>query len=181
MTHRREITLDFPANPFAVLTFISAPAVLTNASCVLLFGTGNRYGRAVDRVHELSDAIETTSIPEAELRLRVRQLDSSERRVLLIVQALSCFYTAVAGFVVSTLVSLIGAILVSGHIAEGVTVCFGSGLLAGSVGVFAMLTGAVMLARESRYSFHILREEREFITGRAQRRLGGDSAASSGN
>jgi hypothetical protein len=49
------LAVDIRTNPFAILTFISAPAVLTNASCVLLFGTGNRYGRAVDRVHELSD------------------------------------------------------------------------------------------------------------------------------
>ena len=28
-----------------------------------------------------------------------------------------------------------------------------------------------MLARESRFSFHILREEREFITNRAQERV----------
>ena len=50
--------MDVPTNPFAILTFISAPAVLTNASCVLLFGTGNRYGRAIDRVHELADLVE---------------------------------------------------------------------------------------------------------------------------
>ena len=50
--------MDFPTNPFAILTFISAPAVLTNASCVLLFGTGNRYGRAIDRMHELADMVE---------------------------------------------------------------------------------------------------------------------------
>jgi hypothetical protein len=50
--------MELSANPFAVLTLISAPAVLTNASCVLLFGTGNRYGRAIDRVHELSELIE---------------------------------------------------------------------------------------------------------------------------
>jgi len=47
--------MDAPANPFAILTFISAPAVVTNASCVLLFGTGNRYGRAIDRVHDLAE------------------------------------------------------------------------------------------------------------------------------
>jgi hypothetical protein len=35
--------MEVPTNPFAILRFISAPAVLTNASCVLLFGTGNRY------------------------------------------------------------------------------------------------------------------------------------------
>ena len=164
--------MDFPANPFAILTFISAPAVLTNASCVLLFGTGNRYGRAIDRVHELSDLVESSAaMGEAELRLKVRQLESSERRVMLIVQALSCFYTAVAGFVASTLVSLIGAILVSARMEQGVWFCFALAFLAGTVGVSAMLTGAVMLARESRFSFHILREEREFITNRAQERV----------
>ncbi len=53
--------MEISANPFAVLTLISAPAVLTNASCVLLFGTGNRYGRAIDRVHQLSEMIETAN------------------------------------------------------------------------------------------------------------------------
>ena len=62
--------MDIPANPFAILTFISAPAVLTNASCVLLFGPGHRYGRAIDRVHELADSVERKeSLDEGELRL----------------------------------------------------------------------------------------------------------------
>src|SRR5258708_25784120 len=101
--------MDFPTNPFAILTFISAPAVLTNASCVLLFGTGNRYGRAIDRVHELSDTVEKGSgLGQAELRLRIRQLEAGEIRTLLIVKALTCFYTAVAGFVARTLISLLG-------------------------------------------------------------------------
>jgi hypothetical protein len=67
--------MDFPSNPFAILTFISAPAVLTNASCVLLFGTGNRYGRAIDRTHELSHTVEKGAIlEETELWLRIRQM-----------------------------------------------------------------------------------------------------------
>ncbi len=37
-------------NPFAALTFIAAPALLTNASSLLLLGTTNRLARAVDRV-----------------------------------------------------------------------------------------------------------------------------------
>jgi hypothetical protein len=60
--------MDVPANPLAILTFISAPAVLTNASCVLLFGTGNRYGRAIDRVHELADVLDgKVNLDEGEL------------------------------------------------------------------------------------------------------------------
>jgi len=163
--------VDFPTNPLAILTFISAPAVLTNASCVLLFGTGNRYGRAIDRMHELSDTVENGSgLDETELRLRIRQLEAGETRTLLIVRALTCFYTAVAGFVASTLISLIGAVLVSSHIERGTSLSFALAFIAGAVGVLAMVAGAVMLARETRFSFLVLREETKFISQRAHDR-----------
>jgi hypothetical protein len=164
--------VDFPTNPFATLTFISAPAVLTNASCVLLFGTGNRYGRAIDRMHELSDMVERgANLLEDELRLRIRQLEAGETRTLLIVRALTCFYTAVAGFVASTLVSLIGAVLVSMRIERGVSFSFVLAFFAGAVGVFSMITGAVMLARETTFSFRVLREEKTFITRHVHERV----------
>ena len=170
--------MDFPTNPFAVLTFISAPAILTNASCVLLFGTGNRYGRAIDRVHELSDGVQRgNDSDEGELQLRIRQLEAAETRTLLIVRALTCFYTAVAGFVGSTLVSLIGAVLVYTQMDRGVTLSFGIAFLAGTVGVFAMIAGAVMLARESRFSFRILRDEKTFVSDRIRQRVASLSVA----
>jgi hypothetical protein len=161
--------MEMPANPFAILTFISAPAVLTNASCVLLFGTGNRYGRAVDRVHELADAIQE-GLAESEAEFRIRQLGSAERRTLLIVRALTCFYTAVASFVFSTLVSLVGAVLVSLQISPPVSFTFVIAFVAGALGVLAMITGALMLVRETRYSFAMLREENGFITRRIGQR-----------
>jgi Protein of unknown function (DUF2721) len=164
--------MDFAANPFAILTFISAPAVLTNASCVLLFGTGNRYGRAIDRMHELAELVESRSgLEEEELRLRIRQLESGETRTSLIVRALTCFYTAVAGFVASTLVSLVGAVLVSSRIEHGVWFSLVSAFVAGTIGVAAMITGAVMLARETTFSFRVLREEKNFLAGRVQERV----------
>lgn len=162
--------MDFPTNPFAILTFISAPAVLTNASCVLLFGTGNRYGRAIDRVHELADDIEK-GLQEAELRLRIRQLEAAETRTLLIVRALTCFYTAVAGFVGSTLVSLVGAVLVSTRIEQGFSLAFALAFLAGTIGVFAMIAGALLLARETKFSFRVLRDEKNFLTQRVLERV----------
>ena len=164
--------MDFPTNPFAILTFISAPAVLTNASCVLLFGTGNRYGRAIDRVHELADIVEgKASVDEGELRLRIRQLSAAETRTLLIVRALTCFYSAVAGFVASTLVSLIGAVLVLAGIRLGVEVAFALAFLTGSLGVLAMITGPIMLARETRFSFQVLHEEGSFLAERVHERI----------
>jgi len=47
--------MDTPVNPFAILSFIVAPAVLTNASSVLSMSTTNRLARAVDRARELSE------------------------------------------------------------------------------------------------------------------------------
>jgi len=44
----------FADNPFAVLTAVVAPAVLTNASSVLSLGTANRIGRIVDRTRILT-------------------------------------------------------------------------------------------------------------------------------
>jgi hypothetical protein len=41
-------------NPFAVLSLIVAPAVLTNACSVLVLSTSNRLARATDRVRELA-------------------------------------------------------------------------------------------------------------------------------
>ena len=158
-------------NPLAVLTFISAPAVLTNASCVLSFGTGNRYGRAIDRVHELSEMIEKLMDPsEDELSLRIRQLETTEKRALLIVRALHCFYLAIAGFVASTLASLIGALLVSGAVAHGILLSFLLAFAAGVIGVAALMTGALLLTQDTRFSFHVIQDERRFLLERARRR-----------
>ena len=41
-------------NPLATLSFIVAPAVLTNAASVMVMSTSNRLARAVDRARELS-------------------------------------------------------------------------------------------------------------------------------
>jgi hypothetical protein len=164
--------VEIPSNPLAVLTFISAPAVLTNASCVLLFGTGNRYGRAIDRVHELAGMIENKdSLGEAELKLRIRQLEAGESRASLIVRALTCFYTAVACFVASTLVSLIGAVLASFDLEQPVSFVLALGFVTGAVGVIAMILGATLLARETTFSFRVLREEKSYLSGRVGERL----------
>jgi hypothetical protein len=50
--------MDPPVNPFAVLSLIVAPAVLTNASSVLVMSTSNRLACAVDRTRELSKQLE---------------------------------------------------------------------------------------------------------------------------
>lgn len=165
--------MDFAANPLGVLTFISAPAVLTNASCVLLFGAGNRYGRAVDRMHELSelvDKLEDLDSPEAQLRLT--QLEAAENRALYIVRALTCFYSSAAAFAGSTLIGLLSGIGAAMWADFPTRPFFGVGLVVGSLGVAAIITGAALLVSETRTSFEVLRQEKQVISARlGQRRV----------
>ena len=46
------------ANPFAALSLIVAPAILTNASSILAMSTSNRLARAADRARELAKQLE---------------------------------------------------------------------------------------------------------------------------
>jgi hypothetical protein len=164
--------MENAANPFVLLTFISAPAVLTNASCVLLFGTGNRYARAVDRMHELSKQVDAlTDLANEEAQLRVTQLKAAEHRSLLIVRALTCCYASVAAFVLTTLIALMGAILSSSVPDHPATqISYAVGLLAGCCGVAGLIAGALLLVRETRESFTVLSEENRIITNRLRLR-----------
>ena len=159
------MTSDLSTNPLALLTFLSAPAVLTNASCVLLFGTGNRYGRAIDRVHKLAKAVraQITSHDE-EQTLRIHQLRAGKRRAGLIVRALSCFYTAVASFTASTLICLIGAVLHGAGNQGSLAIFLLFALAIGTLGMLAIISGALVLVRESWFSFRILKEEQAFLS-----------------
>ena len=50
--------MDPQSNPFAVLSLIAAPAILTNCCSLLAMSTSNRLARAVDRAHELTKQLE---------------------------------------------------------------------------------------------------------------------------
>ena len=98
-------------NPFSALSFIAGPALLTNASTVLLLGTINRYARALDRARLLASRLgaQTEAMDPEDKALLLRQLAVAQKRVLLIVRSLTAFYTAVGSFAFGTLAYLIGA------------------------------------------------------------------------
>ena len=147
-------------NPFAALTFIAAPALLTNASSLLLMGTTNRLARAVDRVRELASQLEhhargEQAIAEVELWLMQR----AEQRVRIIVHAMTTFYLAVGSFSFGTMLALIGAALVTpAH--EGTRMWVLRFTIGACViGVAAIMSGSLALVFESRITFRILTEE----------------------
>ncbi|MGD9743079.1 MAG: DUF2721 domain-containing protein [Dongiaceae bacterium] len=131
-------------NPFAVLSFIAGPALLTNATTVLLLSTVNRYARALDRARHLAGRIATIAeVDGAEpVAWLERQLDMAHRRVLLIVRTLTAFYTAVGAFGLGTLAFLTGAMLLedTGAVVSRIVTLFTLGTTV--VGVLCLIFGS---------------------------------------
>jgi len=75
-------------NPFAALTLIAAPALLTNSSSVLALSTINRMLRTRDRMKELYAQSQQTKASPAEAKYLVEQVDRVEQQALLLLRAL---------------------------------------------------------------------------------------------
>ncbi len=156
-------------NPFAVLSLIVAPAILTNASSVLAMSTSNRLARAADRVRELSRQLEDPHETSAALASdRLYELGAVERRALLLLGSLRSFYLALGGFASATLVSLAGAVLVTLDWAAPLVralefIAIGAGVVA----VGALVTGSGRLLQETRIAVEVMAER----STRMRRRL----------
>ncbi|HEY0394746.1 MAG TPA: DUF2721 domain-containing protein [Candidatus Elarobacter sp.] len=138
-------------NAFSLLTFIAAPALLTNASSVLVLSTSNRFARAVDRARALEAQPDTAEHEQQLLRVA--------RRALSLNRALTSFYVAVASFAIGTFSELLGggiATIVRGEIAPVITMV---GLFVATVGTIAIATGAGFLVVETWDAYAGLREE----------------------
>ncbi len=158
-----------PSSPFSLLTFIVAPAIMTNASSVMALGTSNRFARAIDRVRELSTQVEGKEHdPSPAVALRVRQLRYTERRALLLVRALSAFYLSVGSFAAASLVSLLGAAFDLTHQQPLQLVTLVVAFCAGFCGVDGLVAGSGLLVWETRMALRILSEETEFMLSRSR-------------
>jgi hypothetical protein len=146
-------------NPFAVFTFIAAPAVLTNAAAVLSLTTSNRLARAVDRARILVTQLSAAKAATDPLySFRVREVEVARRRAGLLIRAMSFFQLACGAFSAATLVALVGAALtlLADHFALPTLV---AALACAVVAVAGIVTGASLVVVESRMAYSILREE----------------------
>lgn len=158
------------SNPFAVLSLIVAPAILTNASSVLILSTSNRLGCAVDRAREISKQLEaTTDFSGDEPRRRIRELAASEERTLLLLRALRCFYVGLGGFASAAFLSLLGAVLVPVQIYHPVILLELAGVIAGLTAVGAMVFGTVLILQETRIAVNIVNQRATTIRERVEK------------
>src|SRR5258708_1043493 len=125
-------------SPFAALTFIAAPALLTTASSVRALSTINRMLRTGDRMHELFAKSEGGRQPETDAARLIQQVNRVEKQATLLLRALHSIYLALAAFAAATFVTLLGAVLVpfQGEIWFRVLAGFG-----GLLGLFGVAGG----------------------------------------
>lgn len=145
-------------NPFTFLSYVGGPALLTNASALLLLSTTNRFARAVDRSRELMARV-TPPPPDLKARAEYQEIFEVRRRVAQIAGALSCLYLAAAMFGLATLLSIVGAVVA--EITGGAVLApiIAVAAASGAIGFAAFVAAGIILVIESRLALKSLRRE----------------------
>jgi hypothetical protein len=157
-------------NPFGILTFIVAPAILTNASSVNALATSNRLGRATDRARQISALLETlkdSADPWRAVNLEILML--AERRIKSLVRAMTCFYAAIGSFASASLVSLFGSVFFVANWQVCGLAAMGLSLVVGVIGVAGLAYGSTLLVLETRVTLRSVSMETEFLLRHHQR------------
>lgn len=153
---------DAATNPFALLTLIVAPAVLTNAMSVLALSTSNRFLRAGERLRVLAKELNETDDPEGRA-WRLVHIGRIEKQAVLLLHALRGTYMAMGAFVSTSLVSIVGAAFSAKalHPLDEILIIVGLGI--GFVGAGSLVWASVRLFRATRLSMLNISEEAAMI------------------
>lgn len=154
----------FSQNPFAVLTFIAAPAILTSATSVLAMSTINRMLRARERMHQLLTESENPLLYRGANFLEL--VGRAERQGILLLGAMRWIYVGLGAFAAATLVTLLGAL--AGQLGSETLlhIIIGIGLLLGFTGVAGLIGGCFNLFRATELTLVNIREEAELLRQR---------------
>lgn len=153
------------SNPFVILTFIVAPAILTNASALMVTSTGNRFARAIDRARSLSRQIEVACKENASALERLsHEVLLTEKRAVLLLKATRTFYFSLGAFAFGALVALTGAGLVNLEINLVSQILALTAIIAVFLAVGGLLVGSALLFRESRITVGIIQDRINRLT-----------------
>ncbi|MEW5977259.1 MAG: DUF2721 domain-containing protein [Acidobacteriota bacterium] len=148
-------------NPFAVLTAVVAPAVLTNACSVLCLGTSNRIARVVDRTRVVAAEIAGLQPENPDYRIWNDQLVRLEVRAQLLFKALRILYASLGAFAAAALISVVGSAVAF----YGMQIAFQTaaviGLATGTFGISGLVSGCMLMVRETRLALPNISQEAE--------------------
>jgi hypothetical protein len=154
----------FGENPFAVLTTIVAPAILTNACSVLCLGTSNRVARVVDRSRVVATVLATLAADNPDRARWEEQLVGLRARARHLFWALRLLYASLGAFAAAALIAVLGsASTFLDSVDNGWTfqIAAALGLVAGTVGVGGLLAGCGLMVHEVRLALQYIAEETE--------------------
>lgn len=149
------------SNPFAVLTAIVAPAILTNASSVLALGTSNRLARVVDRTRVVAAELSARDPANPDYSIWAAQLAPLHVRAQLLLKALRFFYAGLGLFAASALVSVGGSIAAYYGQRFLFEAAAALAVLTGSSAVLGLSAGCIVMVRETQLAVRTLTEEAE--------------------
>ncbi len=162
-------------NPFAVLTAVVAPAILTNACSVLALGTSNRLARVVDRTRVVARELALIKPGAANRHLEghsqseynswAAQLAALQVRTQLLVKALRVIYGSLGLFATAALVSVVGSIVTYYGQRWLFQVTAGLALLTGAVAVVGLASGCALMVHETRLAVQSLGDEAKILEG----------------
>jgi hypothetical protein len=154
-----QYTTSLGGNPFAVLTAVVAPAILTNASSVLALGTSNRLGRVVDRTRVVAAELAGFEPGSADYQAWAAQLDRLQVRAHLLLKALRGFYASLGLFACAALVSVGGSIAAYYGQKFPFALAAGLAMVTGAAAVVGLAVGCVLMVHETRLAVRNLAEE----------------------
>jgi hypothetical protein len=150
------------------LTMIAAPALLTNATCILAAGTVSRMLRTHDAMRDLLEQSAKLELRAQDRSKLVDQARRVERQGEVLLGALRCVYVALGAFSGATLLMLFAAGLLKARW-EGLFQSLARiTLVVVAVGVGSLVLGSVRLFHATRLSLADMRDEASTIRERLQ-------------
>lgn len=148
------------ANPWAVLSLLAAPAILTNASTILCLATSNRLARAADRARAASASVLASRSPaDATTTLQLHDFRLATRRAEMLIEALRRFYLAAGCFAAATCVVLLGALASYFEIHSLDIVARILAIIATIIGVGSLVSGSLVLVAETRVALKVFEHQ----------------------
>lgn len=151
-------------SPFAILTAVVAPAVLTNACSVLALGTANRIARVVDRTRAVTAEMGAAVDDKKVYAMLDAQLKILRQRGQLLVRALRFAYLSLGGFASSALIAVIGGALSHFEVVSAYRTAAFVGLFIGVISVAGLVAACAIMVRETTMAIDNLAEEAEIYS-----------------
>jgi hypothetical protein len=156
-------------SPFAILTAVVAPALLTNSSTVLVLGLGNRIARVIDRTRTVAGVMASVA-ENSELYQRLQQqADLLKMRAQILGKALRLGYAAVGGFAAEALIAVLGGMLMHYELLLPARVAAMAAFAIGIGSVGSLVFACIYMVRETAIALDNLTEEANTVMLEASR------------